>query len=76
MPPFLEVGMMITNKNFMFPSNTEILGQKKGYNFVKIQDRVMSSCLEMGLMVTNKYVSLKAIPIYNSWAKNGKPLYI
>ena len=71
----------------MFPSNTsngvgkKWSGTKKFtdilcHNFDKIQGRVMSSCLEMGLIVANKYVSFKAIPIYNSRAKNGKPLLI
>ena len=32
---------------------------KKGNNFVNIQNRVMSSCLDVGLKVTNKYVKLK-----------------
>ena len=48
---------------------------KKGHNLVKIQDRVMSSCLEVGLMVTNKYVKCQCNTskgIWNMWggAKN------
>ena len=32
---------------------------KKGHNFVKIQNRVISSCLKVGLVVTKKYLKFQ-----------------
>ena len=66
----LKVGMMVTKKCMKFQRNTskgirntwggtknltKVPCQKRECNFVKIHDRVISSCLEVGLMVTNKY---------------------
>ena len=40
------------NQNFML--------KKKGHNFLRINDRVMSSCLEVGMMVANKFLKFQS----------------
>ena len=48
---------------------------KKRYNFVKIQDTVMSSYLEVGMVVTNKYVKSQSNTwkgIQNKWGGTKK----
>jgi hypothetical protein len=67
------VAMMVTNKYLKFQGKTsngidykwykQLNGNsklKKGHYLIKIHDKVMSSCLEVGMMVTNKYTKLQS----------------